>query len=106
MEWQDIGHFASLSDHCPGCQGRGKFGNQSHFNVFLAVCQALIKCIQVVDMVGFRRVPAPGASSLGPPMQLFQITFCSTGLHRLPYFLVPLHKICVSAGKSQASVDT
>lgn len=47
MEWQATGHFASLSDPCPGCHGRGKFGNQSHFDLFLGV-----KCIQMVEMVG------------------------------------------------------
>lgn len=34
------------------CQGRRKFGNQPHFDLFLGVCQALIKCIHMVELVG------------------------------------------------------
>lgn len=51
---------------------------------------------------GFRKVPAPGASSLGPPVQPFQAASCSTDLHSLPY--VPLHKICISAGNSHSFI--
>lgn len=37
--WQATGQFASSSD-LSWCQGRGKFGNQSHLVLFLGVSQA------------------------------------------------------------------